>query len=89
MSWSKATNILDGVNALGSLLDTTNTTLNGEVTKTAAILAAINSTEYGLAAIKKAIGEESPEAAINAIKAAVEDSQHGLAAIRALIAPVD
>lgn len=88
MAWTKATNILDGVNALGTLLDSTKTNVDVAAANVVVILSAIQSAEYGLQAIKKAV-DSGGSTDVEVIKNAVLNTQYGLEKIRSLIAPVD
>lgn len=80
MAWTTANNILDGVNNVGILLDSVNTTLNG-------VDALLRDATNGLAAIKSAIGTlPDTSADVASIKNAIESTTYGLNKIKTLLA---
>lgn len=83
MAWTNATNILDGINSLGTLIDGVSTGVSTIRTTTASVLNELENTTYGLEAIKNALGGDSDVLTIvTAIQTSINNATYGLEALK-------
>lgn len=83
MGWTTATNILDGVNALGTLVDGMSSNISTIKSTTATVLSELRNTNYGLEAIKSAVGGDNDVPTIvTAIQTSINNATYGLEALK-------